>query len=296
MCALKPKFSCFWIKIGTKSAVLLVLGFALLPKSAESNPLLHMADSLAARGHYDAAITEYLRYQFFHPDDATVQVPLARAYHNAGDLPRAIDTLRAAIRSTEEAIQHDELTLLLAQWYIEYHHEALAQVALYRLIADAPAPELQRQVRLMLFLIHLQNGEWDAAQTALAKLHLPDPSIAAARDTLIALLDHAPNPKSVSTARWMSTFVPGSGQLYAHAYRDGINALVLNGLLGWQTGLFLADKQYVEALVLGQFVLWRYYSGNRYHAARLTREYNRGQTRQFQQRLLDKARLLFLAP
>jgi hypothetical protein len=79
---------------------------------------------------------------------------------------------------------------------------------------------------------------------------------------------------SESTAQWLSTFVPGLGQLYVGDFKNALNALALNSLLFyWGTDLLVSHK-YFDSVIEFSGVFLRYYLGNRYRAAELAREKN----------------------
>ncbi|MEX0684376.1 MAG: hypothetical protein WD098_00110 [Balneolales bacterium] len=80
--------------------------------------------------------------------------------------------------------------------------------------------------------------------------------------------------KSSSKAKMLSSFLPGSGQLYAHSYKNAFGALFVNTLT---TGLIIRSvklERYHHASLIGLLLWWRYYDGNRDNAAHSANSYN----------------------
>ncbi|HDK35807.1 MAG TPA: hypothetical protein ENG82_02775 [Bacteroidetes bacterium] len=79
------------------------------------------------------------------------------------------------------------------------------------------------------------------------------------------------HPRSPATAKWLSTVFPGLGQLYSGDFKNAVNALALNGLLGYGVTQAFLKQNYVDAVLEGVFLFQRYYMGNRVHAAQIAR-------------------------
>jgi TM2 domain-containing membrane protein YozV len=94
------------------------------------------------------------------------------------------------------------------------------------------------------------------------------------------------SPKSATLARWLSTFIPGSGQIYASRIGNGINAFILDGALGYFLFSTLHGGQY-QTTIFGSLPLFaRYYRGNRHNAGRFVHEYNDRKMQGFRDRIL----------
>ncbi len=84
--------------------------------------------------------------------------------------------------------------------------------------------------------------------------------------------------KSVKVATVLSTILPGAGQVYAGNWKSGLNALVLNGWLGFVT---------VDAASWTTCTFLRYYWGNYYRAGRAVEQHNEGVAHQFAEKILQ---------
>ena len=80
--------------------------------------------------------------------------------------------------------------------------------------------------------------------------------------------------KSTQVARVLSTILPGAGQVYAGDWRGGLNALLLNGVLGALAVDLVLDGYYVDAGLWGVFIFWRYYRGNTFRAGQAAERFN----------------------
>lgn len=123
--------------------------------------------------------------------------------------------------------------------------------------------------------IALRSHWWGQALEAGREIGRLAPAERARLGPLLADLErHAGSPAlSVDQARLMSTFLPGSGQIYAGAWRDGLTSLAVNG--GFATllvGAVRAQDWVGTALVVG----WggRYYMGGIDNAGARVNEHN----------------------
>lgn len=92
--------------------------------------------------------------------------------------------------------------------------------------------------------------------------------------------------RSPRTARWLSTFLPGSGQVYAGRIGNGCVSFLLNGLVAYALGRSVAKRHWMDAIVVGVFGS-RFYFGGRQNAARFAVEWNQRKREQLLQQLDD---------
>jgi TM2 domain-containing membrane protein YozV len=101
-----------------------------------------------------------------------------------------------------------------------------------------------------------------------------DPRNAGVREALAELARYEGRPrKSPPLAATMSAIIPGTGQMYAERYRDGLVALAVNGLFIAGTVASFKDENYALAAIVGGVGL-PFYVGNIYGAANATRQWN----------------------
>ena len=84
--------------------------------------------------------------------------------------------------------------------------------------------------------------------------------------------------------------MPGLGQMYAGDWRDGLNALILNGLaLGFISNA-IHRRDYRDAALISSISI-RYYTGNIYNAEMDVRKYNKSLDRESAMRILRLVRV-----
>jgi TM2 domain-containing membrane protein YozV len=101
-----------------------------------------------------------------------------------------------------------------------------------------------------------------------------DPRAAGVRESLVELDLYRERPrKSRLLAGTLSTVIPGSGQMYAGRYRDGLVAFTVSSLFIAGTVVALNDENYPLAAIAG-IVGLPFYVGNIYGAANAADKYN----------------------
>ena len=244
--------------------------------TAEELPL-SLAKYLFAQANYDAAITEYKRFLFFHPDDPRI----GEVYQNIGLAYRAQDLWAEATNSLRMAVHHaadseskSECQLELAVTLIAMQDYDLAQLALIKVTLQAPSALLYRRALFLRGIAYIYQFRWDEAREVLR-----DWSTDEKLDTLFDEASNVPQ-KSVNVARLLSTILPGAGQVYAGNWTSGLNAFLLNGTLGFLTVDAAFDRHYTDALLWGGLAFWRYYRGNTYRAGAAVEQFNEQQIQQ----------------
>lgn len=81
------------------------------------------------------------------------------------------------------------------------------------------------------------------------------------------------SPKNPKIALGLS-FIPGLGQCYAHNFKDGLNAFVLNGSLMALSAYSVYTGNYADLFYFELSPLLRFYRGNLYNAQKEVFDYN----------------------
>ena len=270
----------------------LFLLFYSFTATAEELPL-SIGKHLFAQGNYDAAITEYKRFLYFHPDDARI----GEAHHNIGLAYRAqglwteaITSLRTASHYAADDESKSEYQLELAVTLIAAQDYDLAQLELIKVTMRTPSVLLYRRALFLRGVAYIYQFRWDAAREVLKNWSTDE--------RLNLLFDKAVNSpqKSVSVARLLSTIFPGAGQVYAGNWQSGLNALLLNGALGFLTIDAAFDRHYSDAVLWGVLAFWRYYRGNTFRAEQTAEQFNTQQTQQAAEAILLRLQEIADAP
>ena len=271
------------------STVLIFCGFTA---SAEELPL-SLGIHLAEAGNYDAAITEYKRFLFFHPDDprtGEVYYNIGLAYRAQSLWTEAIAALRTATHYAEDRETKSEYQLTLAVTLIATKNYDLAELELIKVMLRNPSAELHRRMLFLQAVLYIYQFRWEDARSVGREYTIDE--------QLETLLDAAVNTpqKSANVASVLSKVLPGLGHIYVGEWRDGLNALILNGALGFLTIDAILDENYTDAALWGGFVLLRYYRGNTFRAKTAVEQFNLQKSRQAAEALLQRLQEIVNTP
>ena len=268
-----------------------LLFFATVTVSA-SDPALDLGDHLLALGDYDAAITEYKRFLFFnvdHPQAVEAQFKIGLAYRAQEWWVEAVEAMIAAVQLTTETELQAERRVELAVTLIANGAYDLALVELIKVDMQSRSAQLRQRARFLRGVAYLYQFKWEQARSVFQAYFDENPSAAMAAAEIDALFSEGINlpQKSKKVARILSTLLPGLGQTYAGDWKNGLNALLLNGALGYVTLDAAIERDYDDALLSFFFLFYRYYSGNRYRAAEAAQTFNDREKRQHVEKILQ---------
>ena len=268
-----------------------LLFFAAVSVSA-SDPALDLGDYFFVRENYDAAITEYKRFLFFnvdHPQAVEAQFKIGLAYRAQEWWVEAAEAMIAAIQRTTKTELQAERRVELAVTLIASGAYDLALVELIKVDMQSQSARLRQRARFLRGVAYLYQFKWEQARSVFQVYFDEIPNAAGAAAEIDALLLDALNrsQKSEKAARMLSTFLPGLGQTYAGDWKNGLNALLLNGVLGYITLDAVIERDYDDALLSFFFLFYRYYSGNRYRAAEAAQTFNGRENRRHVEKILQ---------
>ena len=271
-------------------AVALLL-FTTVTVSA-SDPALDLGDRLFVLENYDAAITEYKRFLLFnadHPQSGDVQFKIGLAYRAQEWWREAVEAMVTAVQLTAETELQAERRVELAVTLIASGAYDLALVELIKVNMQSQSVQLRQRARFLRGVAYLYQFKWEQARSVFQVYFDESPHAAGAAAEIDALFSDAINlpEKSERRARLLSTFLPGLGQTYAGDWKNGLNALLLNGALGYVTLDAAIERDYDDALLSFFFLFYRYYSGNRYRAVEVAQTFNDGVNRRHVEKILQ---------
>ncbi len=276
-----------------------LLFFAAVTVSA-SDPALDLGDHLFALGDYDASITEYKRFLFFyadHPQAGEVQFKIGLGYRAQEWWAEAVGAMIVAIQQTTETELQAERRTELAVTLIAGGAYDLALVELIKVDMYSQSARLRQRARFLRGVSYLYQFKWEQARSVFEVYFDEIPSAARAAAEIDALFSEAINlpQKSERVARLLSTFLPGLGQTYVGDWKNGLNALLLNAVLGYITLNAAIERDYDDAFLSFFFLSYRYYAGNRYRAAEAAQTFNDRENRQHVDKILQTLATQFAA-
>ena len=250
-----------------------------------------LAQGLSDAGNYDAAITEYERFICLTPDSSlrsTAWLAVSRCNRELGHWDAAIDALRRAADITGDSLRNvcrveTGIVNLAAGRY------SAAEIDLLRTANFARQPTARRRASLVLGVCDLYEGKWDEARRAFnAAFDSTDPR----RRAVDSLLSPRVRPAglSPSLAKWLSTFLPGAGQFYAGDWKNGFNALILNGATGYLLVDRLLAQDWVTIFLSSVSQFQRYYLGQRLRAEQIAQTRNELAARHHATRIIEIVR------
>jgi tetratricopeptide (TPR) repeat protein len=249
---------------------------------AVSADLLSLGEELEENRDYDAAITEFKRFMFFHPgDDQTFRAyyGMGRCYRELKDWQKSFAAFQAALFSAPDEKTYGEISLSLADATFEAGKIEEGLLELDRITIGTQDQEAVRRAHFYKFIALVFRFHWKAAREAYAHYRslLEDGRGSSSSRAIDSLLTSGETMKylSPSHATWLSTFLPGLGQLYAGDLKNSLNALALNVSIAYLTYDVTLNRHYVEGALLFGSIFMRYYLGNRHHAGRLAAEENK---------------------
>jgi tetratricopeptide (TPR) repeat protein len=240
---------------------------------------MSLGDAFMAEGDYYRAITEYKKLTFLFPDSERLSEALYQigmAYYKGKDYNSAANSF-AKVRKAYTATNYSSAAFYegLSYGKLDRHDDAALAFERSRLFDKSHSDAANAQLGLCLNSLEVNDVAGCRQQLEeFAENYPQDERVPGVRKSF-ALLDayEAQPKKSPDLAGTMSAVIPGSGQMYAEHYKDGLMAFVVNGLFIAGTIASLDDENYALAAIVGG-VGFPFYVGNIYGAANATRKWN----------------------
>ena len=269
-----------------------LLGFVVLfygTSTFARDSVLNFAEELFKRGNYKEAITEYKRFLFFNPESGSasdVWYRIGLAYRNERKWEESTKALRNSIYTAPNDSIRNEREIALGIVFIAMKNYSAAEFQLLRIESFSPFQNIRSKAAYFRGVASLYSFKWENARDAF-QIYFEENSFE--EKEIDSLLAEALNTgyKSPSLAKWMSTFIPGTGQIYAGDVRDGLNALAINGGAGYLLVDNIIDGNYANAFITYLLLFQRFYFGNRSNAQSIAEDHNERLRRQRAKFLLD---------
>ena len=290
----------FWQKYKWKltyvvlNSLLFVVCLSRAALTSETDQALNLADSLLNPQSYEESITEYKRFIFFNPEDKRISYAFYKmglAYRVQRNWTKAVDALRASIRTAVSDSLRDERRITLGTTLIASGDYSLVQLELLKVSQFSRYPSNRLRALYFQGVAYLYTFNWESARQAFKTFYSKGGQQACSEegkkvDALLVEAQRLPY-KSAKVAKMLSTILPGAGQIYGGDWRNGLNALALNSLTATFLLRAILQRRQQDALMIFSFVFERYYLGNRYHAAEIIEDYNQSLSRQHAKKILQ---------
>ncbi len=231
------------------------------------------ADFLFVNGLYDDAADEYERVGILHPMDAaydyaTYQRALCFIYENRYD--RAENVLdRLGYTALDGEVSYST-RLLRALLEVAKNRPERGEYLLSDVLRNLPekADEIKYWRGWMRLLSYDVDGaleDFSAVCNANSRNPYYSPRAYGIKRWLEMNSESIPE-HSPYLARWLSGIVPGAGDVYLGNWRNGINAFLINGALGYLTIDALVAHRYIQSTTIFLMGWNRYYFGGMINA------------------------------
>ena len=275
--------------MNTKRFVFSVLAAALSlfcgPTAIGEDTPLSLGSHFFKLGNYDAAISEYKRFLFFHPNDLRMGETyrnIGIAYREQGHWGEAVAAMRTAVQYALDPEEQSQYQLELAVILIANQNYDLGRLELIKARMRNPAAPVHQRALFLEAVAFIYQFQWEKAREVLRN-YTTDAKL----ETLLENAVNVPQ-KSSRLAKVLSAILPGAGQVYAGEWRNGLNALALNGVLGYVNVEVALNRHYVEAALWGGLIFSRYYLGNIFRADEAVKHFNTHQSRRASEALLQR--------
>ncbi len=238
------------------------------------------AEHLFESGDYRAARLAYKRLLFYRPDTEFRDVAdyrIAQSYYYQNQPERAEHLFREFLAIHPNSTFRFWSQLMIGQLHFDADEYSLARTALFELLHSTKDTEVVAAAHYLRGWCYVRTSDWDKAIAELRRVGTPQaaaPHGKNARQLADMLFEKTPLPhKSPQLAGWLSTVVPGSGQLYVGRVKEGVLAAVLGGTFMYLVADAIRERRYVDGVGIS-LIGCQFYWGNRIEAQRLASEYN----------------------
>ena len=240
---------------------------------------MSLGDAFMAEGDYYRAITEFKKLTFLFPDSERLSEAfylIGMAYYKGKDYKSAVNSF-ANVRKAYTASNYSSAAFYEGLSYskLGLPDKAALSFERARLFDESHPDAANAQLGLSLNALEKDNVADSRAKLDEFLANYPEDERVPGVQASFGLLDEYESQprKSPALAGTMSAVIPGSGQMYAEHYKDGLMAFVVNGLFIAGTVAALDDDNYALAAIVGGVGL-PFYIGNIYGAANASRKWN----------------------
>ena len=281
--------------MSTASCLLSIIVLTISGASYEESQQHRYAEQLFESGNYQAARRAYKRLLFDHPNTQLRDVAdyrIAKSYYHQ-NLPELAER-----RFREFSTLHPNSPLrfrsqlMLGQLHFDAEKYALARTMLFELLNRSQDVEVIAAAHYLRGWCYVHTSDWNKAITEFRRTdasEIDHPERKKARQLADTVLNETPlSLKSSKIAGWLSTIIPGSGQLYVGSVKDGIFAAAVTGTFIYLAADAVRERRYVDCAGIS-LVGWHFYWSNRTDARRLASAYNKQREQEFIETLKRQA-------
>ena len=255
------------------------------------------AEHLFDQRDYRSAILEYKRLLFYHPDIPKADLARYRiglSYYHQGNRELARQRFEEVTQKFPNSPLNLQAQLMLGRTYFDAKNYSTARSTFFSIVSTDSDGETAAQARYLRGWCYIHEQAWFKAIAEFRTIQRLQPNTPLSQvSTQLADITYANTPlpfKSPQLAQWMSTFLPGAGQIYAGKLESGLISGAVNAAVCYLLVDSILDERYVDAVGIC-LVGSRFYMENRVKAREWTTEHNQRLEvdfiRQLKQQVLD---------
>ncbi len=239
------------------------------------------AEHLFDQRAYHSAILEYKRLLFYHPDISKADLARYRiglSYYRQGNRELARQQFEEVTQNFPNSPLNLQAQLMLGRTYFDAKNYSTARSTFFSIVSTNGGGETAAQAQYLRGWCYIHEQAWFKAIAEFRTVQQLQPDTPLGQvSTRLADMTYANTPlpfKSSGLAEWMSTFLPGAGQIYAGRLENGLISGAVNAAVCYLLVDSILDERYVDAVGIC-LVGSRFYMDNRVNAREWTIEHNR---------------------
>ncbi len=272
-----------------------IIVFAMNSVPEDESRQHRYAEKLFELGDYQAARRAYKRLLFYHKDTQLRDVAdyrIAQSHYHQNRPEQAESLFQEFSATHPNSPLRFQSQLMIGQLHFEAEKYSLARTTLFELLNASEDVEVVAAAHYLRGWCYIHTSDWNKAITEFRQVSTPATDVLekeSARQLADTLLNETPLPfKSPETAGWLSTIMPGSGQLYVGKVKEGLLAAAASGTFIYLVADAVRERRYIDCAGISLVGL-SFYWGNRTNAQRLASEYNTQHEREFIETLKRQA-------
>ena len=277
------------------SVFFFIIAFAMRSVAEDESRQHCYAEQLFELGDYQAARRAYKRILFYHPDTELRDVAdyrIAKSYYHQNRPEQAELLFREFSATHPNSMLRFRSQLMLGQLHFDAEKYSLARTTLFELLHTSEDVDVVAAAHYLRGWCYVYTSDWNKAIMEFRQANIPETDMLDRKrghQLADTLLNETPLPfKSVETAGWFSTIIPGSGQVYVGKVKEGLLAAAVSGAFIYLAADAVRERRYIDCAGIS-LVGWYFYWGNRTDARRFASEYNIQHEREFIETLKRQA-------
>ncbi|OGL43909.1 MAG: hypothetical protein A2161_18135 [Candidatus Schekmanbacteria bacterium RBG_13_48_7] len=248
----------------------------------DADRLLHFANTLFESKDYYRAITEYKRFLDYFPLDSRSDVSSFRiglSFYQSSHMDEASEHFFQFFKEYPRSAFRPAAWFYAADSIFQKQDWSIAREEFQMMETQSSDKRLVEIALLRKAWIEVSEYKWQDAASWVQTLHERGCSLTGLSDFEKKCLEGETLPqKSPRLAGLLSAIIPGTGQIYANRYVDGIVALLLNGAFIYgAVESFNHDNPTTGSILIFFELGW--YTGNIYSAINSSHRFNLYQNR-----------------